>query len=63
MTNTNNLQYAIIQTLEGSFKLMPLDKAEKGFNDIELELYDNSLEGIKKQYREHIKLLKAEGFI
>ena len=63
MTNTNTLQYAIIQTLDGSLKLMTLDKAEKGFNDIELELYDNSLEGIKKQYREHIKFLKAEGFI
>ena len=42
---------------------MTLDKAEKGINDIELELYDNSLEGIKKQYREHIKFLKVEGFI
>ena len=63
MRNTNTLQYAIIQTLDGSFKLMTLDKAEKGFNDIELELYDNSLEGIKKQYREHIKFLKVDGFI
>jgi hypothetical protein len=63
MTNKNTLQYAIIQTLNGSYKLTTLDKAERGFNDIELELYDNKIEGIKKQFHDHIKLLKKEGFI
>ena len=61
------LRYAIVETLNGNFILKALDKESIGLNcrmlketdNIEMELYSDTLEDIKKQYRQHIKELKA----
>jgi len=57
------LQYAIVETLEGTYKLKPLAQAEKAYDYIEYELYADTLAEIKKQYKEHMNELKEHGFI
>jgi len=57
------LQYAIIETLEGNYKLKQLQKAEKALDNIEYELYGDTMQEIERDYRQHIKELKLEGFI
>ena len=59
----NKLQYAIIITIDGNYRLKTLEKAEKAFDDIEMELYGDTLMDIKGQYKEHINELKQLGYI
>ena len=58
-----NLQYAIIMNLQGEYKLKQLDKAEKAYDDIEFELYDNTMQGIKSQFKGHLNELKELGYL
>ena len=58
-----NLQYAIIMNLQGEYKLKQLDKAEKAYDAIEFELYDNTMQGIKSQFKGHLNELKELGYL
>jgi hypothetical protein len=62
-TNTTQLQYAIIQTLNGNYRLKELCKAEKAYDDIEIELYGFDMIDIKSQYKAHMNELKELGYI
>jgi len=57
------LQYAIIETLNGNYRLKQLDKAEKAMDSIEFELYADTLDDIKIQYKAHLNELKELGYI
>ena len=67
-TNTNPRKdflfaYAIIQTLNGNYRLKELGKAEKACDDIEIELYGFDMIDIKSQYKAHMNELKELGFL
>ena len=57
------LQYAIIETLNGNYRLKQLDKAEKALDTIWYEIYSNTLDDIKIQYKAHLNELKELGYI
>jgi len=57
------LQYAIIETINGNYRLKELSKAEKSLDAIELELYGDNIEDIKAQYKQHMKELKESGYL
>ena len=64
MTNkTNIIQYAIINTLNGKYRLKELSKAEKAMDDIEMELYGLDMLEIREQFNEQMKFLRAENLI
>jgi hypothetical protein len=63
MDNKKILEYAIILTLNGNYKLKPLSQALKNLDDIEFELYGDDLKSIKIQYKDHLSELKQLGFI
>jgi histone acetyltransferase (RNA polymerase elongator complex component) len=62
-TNTTQLKYAIIQTINGNYRLKTLAKAEKACDSIEMELYGNTLDAIKCDYKAHMNELKELGFL
>ena len=51
------LNYAIIETLNGSYILKELSKV-KLTDCIEIELYGKDIKDIKQQFNKHIKELK-----
>lgn len=51
-------QYAVVETLNGNYRLKSLEKAEASLDSIEMELYGDTMEDIKAQYKEHVKELK-----
>jgi hypothetical protein len=57
------LQYAIIEDLNGNYKLKTLEKAEKDFDSIEYEIYSDTLDDVKTQYKAHLNELKEMGFL
>jgi hypothetical protein len=57
------LQYAIIEDLNGDYKLKTLEKAEKDFDSIEYEIYSDTLDDVKTQYKAHLNELKEMGFL
>jgi len=57
------LQYAIIETLNGNYRLKQLAKAEKDLDSIEFELYGDTMKEIKSDYKAHLNELKELGFI
>lgn len=57
------LQYAIIETLNGNYRLKELSKAEKSLDSIELELYGDTIEDIKAQYKQHLNELKESDYL
>ena len=57
------LQYAIIETLNGNYRLKQLDKAEKALDQIEFELYGDTMQEIKADYKHHLNELKELGYI
>jgi hypothetical protein len=50
------LEYAIIEKGNG-FALKPLAKADAAGDSIEFELYADTMEEIKAQYKAHVKSL------
>ena len=59
MLNNLCMEYAIVETLNGNYRLKELSKV----NDtdiIEIELY-GTLEQVKLEYKQHIKQLKIDG--
>jgi len=59
---TNNLEYALVLTLNSNYILKPLAKAESRGDDIEMEFY-GSMESIKAQKKEHMAQMKADGHL
>jgi|TARA_R110000787_G_scaffold3120_2_gene12513 hypothetical protein len=57
------LQYALVETLNLNYILKPLEKAEARGDSIEMEFYGNTMEEIKAQKKEHMKMLKEDGFL
>ena len=60
--NNNNLEYALVLTLNGNYILKPLAKAEACYDDIEMEFY-GSMESIKAQKKAHLAEMKADGLL
>lgn len=58
----NKYQYAVIQTLNGNFRLKELSKAEANYDSIFYELYGDSIESINTQFKEYKKELKNDGW-
>ena len=52
------LTYAIVLTLNGNYILKPIDKVRYS-DDVEIELYGDSVEDIKAQYKAHLKQLES----
>ena len=59
---TNNLEYALVLTLNSNYILKPLAKAEAKGDDIEIELY-GTMESIKQQKKEHLAQMKIDGLL
>ena len=57
-----NEEYAVIVSLNGNFILKSADKV-KVLDYVEIEIYADSLEDAKKQFKEHKKILRKEGLI
>jgi hypothetical protein len=57
------LHYAIIEDLNGNYKLKTLSQAEKAFDNIEMEIYGDTLAEIKTEYKAHLNELKEMGFL
>ena len=62
MINYTN-QYALVETLGGNYVLKSLEKAEARGDSIEIEFYAETLEDLREQKREHMKMLRADGLI
>ena len=60
---TNNLEYALVLTLNSNYILKPLAKAEARGDDIEMELYGPDMESIKAQKKAHLAEMKADGLL
>ena len=58
----NECAWAIVETLNGNFKLKTLLAADKNNDSIELEIFGNK-EAAKRQFKKHIKELKSGGLI
>ena len=56
-------QYALVETLNGNWVLKPLEKAEARGDSIEMEFYGETMEDIRAQKNEHMKMLRADGLI
>ena len=64
MLNTKiELSYALVETLNGNWVLKTVEKAEKNYDSIEMEFYGNTMEDIRAQKNEHLKMLRADGLI
>lgn len=57
----NSLAWAIVETLNGKYKLKTLAAADKAGDSIELELYGTKEEA-QKQFKQHLKELKKGGY-
>ena len=55
-------EWAIIETLNGNYKLKTLAAADKVGDSIELELYGTKEEA-QKQFKQHLKELKKGGLL
>lgn len=51
------LEYAIVETLNGNFILKPADKV-KDTDIVEYEIYAETEEDARRQYKEHMKELE-----
>jgi len=59
---TQQLEYALVLTLNSNYILKPLAKAEARGDDIEIELY-GTMESIKQQKKEHLAQMKIDGLL
>ena len=59
---TNNLEYALVLTLNSNYILKPLAKAEARGDDIEMEFY-RTIESIKAQSKQHLAQMKIDGLL
>ncbi len=57
------LQYALVETLNLNYVLKPLEKAMANYDNIEMEFYGNTMEEIKAQKKDHMKMMKEEGLL
>lgn len=57
------LQYALVETLNLNYVLKPLEKAMANYDTIEMEFYGNTMEDIKTQKKDHMKIMKQEGLL
>lgn len=49
--------YAMIETLNGNYKLKTLSEADKANDNVEIEFYGTNKE-VKQQFKKHLKQLK-----
>ena len=56
-----SLEWAIIETLNGNYKLKTLAAADKAGDSIELELFGTKEEA-QEQFKQHLKELKKGGY-
>lgn len=56
------MTFAIIETLNGNMILKPIEKVRE-LDNIEIELYADSLEDAKLQFKQHKKELREAGLI
>jgi len=59
---TQQLEYALVLTLNSNYILKPLAKAEARGDDIEIELY-GTIESIKQQKKQHLAQMKIDGLL
>ena len=59
MLNKLCMEYAIVETLNGNYRLKELSKV-KDTDSIEIELY-GYFDKVQKEYKNHIKELKEDG--